>query len=441
MGPATGSGFNGTGIIKNATVPACLLADTQGSDPACLLARDLKVVDGKLLEVAPAGSLTGADPSLDLDSGLVLPAFVDLHTHLDKGHIWPRKANPDGSFMGALTAVGEDRIAYWSADDLRARMEFSLKCAYAHGTAAIRTHLDSIPPQEDITWPVFEEMRTDWSGRINLQGVCLFGIDRLAEDRDYLSGIAEKVRKADGIMGAVTYMIPDLERHLEDVFRAAMDRGLDLDFHVDETLDPAAVTLRHIAETAQRLKFDGKIVCGHCCSLSVHPADEIDRTLDLLAGAGIAVVSLPMCNMYLQDRVPGRTPRRRGVTLLHEMKQRGISVAVASDNTRDPFYAYGDLDMVEVYTQATRILHLDHPIGDWISTVTTTPAQLMDIPAGKLDTGAPADLVLFKARDWNELLSRPAGPRSVLRAGSLIDQTLPDYRDLDHILQERQPES
>ncbi|QFT34636.1 Cytosine deaminase [Labrenzia sp. THAF82] len=441
MGPATGSGFNGTGIIKNATVPACLLADMQGADPTSLLAMDLKVVDGKLLEVAPGGSMTGVEPGLDLDKGLVLPAFVDLHTHLDKGHIWPRKANPDGSFMGALTAVGEDRIDYWSADDLRARMEFSLKCAYAHGTAAIRTHLDSIPPQEDITWPVFEEMRADWRGRITLQGVCLFGIDRLAEDGDYLSDIADKVSNANGIMGAVTYMIPDLDRHLEDVFRAAMDRGLDLDFHVDETLDPTVVTLRHIAETAQRLKFDGKIVCGHCCSLSVHQPDEIDRTLDLLAETGIAIVSLPMCNMYLQDRVEGRTPRRRGVTLLHEMKQRGISVAVASDNTRDPFYAYGDLDMVEVYTQATRILHLDHPIGDWISTVTTTPAQLMDIRAGQLEVGAPADLVLFGARDWNELLSRPAGPRSVLRAGTLIDQTLPDYRELDQILQERQPKS
>jgi cytosine deaminase len=60
-----------------------------------------------------------------------------------------------------------------------------------------------------------------------------------------------------------------------------------------------------------------------------------------------------------------RTPRWRGVTLVHEMKARGIPVAFASDNTRDPFYAYGDLDMVEVMREATRIAHLDHsmPIG------------------------------------------------------------------------------
>jgi cytosine deaminase len=84
-----------------------------------------------------------------------------------------------------------------------------------------------------------------------------------------------------------------------------------------------------------------------------------------VAEAGIDIVVLPMCNMYLQDRVPGRTPRWRGVTLVHEMRGAGIRVSVASDNTRDPFYAYGDLDMVEVWREATRILHLDHPFDDW----------------------------------------------------------------------------
>jgi hypothetical protein len=46
-------------------------------------------------------------------------------------------------------------------------------------------------------------------------------------------------------------------------------------------------------------------------------------------------VSLPTVNMYLQDREAGpRTPRWRGVTVLHEMKARGLRVAVAGDNCR-----------------------------------------------------------------------------------------------------------
>ncbi|WP_299809830.1 cytosine deaminase [uncultured Roseibium sp.] len=448
MGHILNAGLHGSGYLKNATIPACLIAGNDGLNPEKLnpeklnnddlIAADLEISQGKLVRILPAGTPTGLHGTFDLDGGLVLPTLVDMHTHLDKGHVWPRKANPDGSFQGALEAVGEDRTANWSAEDLRARIEFALKSAYAHGTSAIRTHLDSLPPQDAITWPLFAEIQAEWADRIDLQGVCLFGIDRLVDDgRSYLSSIADRVAAAGGVMGAVTYMVPNIDMHLETVFRAAMERGLDLDFHVDETLDPAAVTLRHIAETAIRLGFEGKIVCGHCCSLSVHEEGEAEKTLDLLAEAGIAIVSLPMCNMYLQDRQAGRTPRRRGVTLLHEMRARGIPVSVASDNTRDPFYAYGDLDLVEVYAQATRILHLDHPIADWISSVSSTSADIMNVPHGRLRPGAPADLILFRARSWNELLSRPAGPREVIREGYSIDNTLPDYRELDHLMLER----
>lgn len=429
--------LSGDGVLCNATVPTCLLGNSQGLEDADLALADIAITQGRINQIAPAGTLDAQPQTINLDGGMVLPTLVDLHTHLDKGHIWPRKPNPDGTFMGALAAVGEDRMANWTTEDVRARMEFGLKCAYAHGTSAIRTHLDSLPPQEAISWPLFEELRSEWAGRIDLQAVCLFGIDRLAEDETYLPALADRVAAAGGVMGAVTYMIADLDKHLEDVFRAAMDRGLDLDFHVDETLDPGAVTLHHIAEMALKLGFEGQIVCGHCCSISMQDEDQANQTLDLVADAGLAVVSLPMCNMYLQDRHPGRTPRRRGVTLLHEMRARGIPVAAASDNTRDPFYAYGDLDLIEVYTQATRILHLDHPVSDWISSVTSVPADLMGVSHGRLTIGGPADLIAFTARNWNELLSRPSGPRAVLRDGVTIDSTLPDFRDLDPLMQER----
>jgi len=141
-----------------------------------------------------------------------------------------------------------------------------------------------------------------------------------------------------------------------------------------------------------------------------------------------------MCNLYLQDRRTDRTPRNRGVTLVHEMKARGIKVSFASDNTRDPFYAYGDLDMLEVLRQATRIAHLDHSGDDWVTSVTTTPAAVCGFEAASLAEGAPADLVLFRAREWTELFSRPQMDRIVLRDGASIDRTLPDYAELDDLM-------
>ena len=426
----------GDAVLRNATVPACLLpSEIAGSDAAALATIDIEISAGRIASLSPAGvrGYEGGNVH-DMDCGMVLPTLVDMHTHLDKGHIWPRRPNPDGTFDGALSAVGQDRIASWSASDVRTRMEFGLRSAYVHGTSVIRTHIDSLPPQDEISWPVFQDLRAEWSDRIELQGSCLFGVDRLAEDPGFLERIADRVKMAGGVLGAVTYMVPDLEGLLDLIFKAAAERELNLDFHVDETKDPDARSLKAIAEAALRNNYSGKIVCGHCCSLAQQPEQAVEETLDLVLQAGIGVVSLPMCNMYLQDRVAGRTPRWRGVTLLHEMKAQGIPVAVASDNTRDPFYAYGDLDLIEVHAQATRILQLDHPMDDWISAVSTAPAKMLGVDAGRIEAGKAADIILFRGRNWSELLSRPGAPRDVLRNGRTLADSLPDYRELDHLM-------
>src|SRR5690606_5119138 len=242
-----------------------------------------------------------AADTIDLAGRIVFPCFVDCHTHIDKGHIWLRKPNPDGTFIGALAASEADRTARWNAADVSRRMDFSLRSAYANGTKALRTHLDSVAPQEEISWPVFEEIRERWRGRIELQASCLTGIEA-ARDKAWFAALAKRVAAAGGMLGAVTYMVPDLEELLDFVFSLAIEHGLDLDFHADETEDVSAVSLRKIAEAALWNDFQGKILVGHCCSLSRQPDREVLDTLDKVAKAGLSVVSLPMCNLYLQDR-------------------------------------------------------------------------------------------------------------------------------------------
>ncbi len=268
-----------------------------------------------------------------------------------------------------------------------------------------------------------------------MQAACLFGIDQ-ATDEDWFRNMVATVKRHGGVLGAVTYMMPDLDELLDRMFRAAIDNGLDLDFHADETDDVEAKSLERIAAAARRHKFQGRILIGHCCSLARQPDSHVLHTLDQVAASNISIVSLPMCNMYLQDRrADGTTPRWRGVTLLHEMKARGINVAVASDNTRDPFHAYGDLDMLEVYRMATRTIHFDHPVGDWPNTVLSNPAKAMGVAAGKLDPGTAADFILFKGRSWTELLSRPESNRIVYRDGVPIEAPLPAYEELDHLME------
>jgi cytosine deaminase len=139
-----------------------------------------------------------------------------------------------------------------------------------------------------------------------------------------------------------------------------------------------------------------------------------------------------MCNMFLQDRKAGRTPRWRGVTAFHELKGAGVNVMIASDNVRDPFYAYGDLDMLEVWREGVRILHLDYPFADWASAVRAAPAKAMRLDDEAFRIGAPADLILTRATDFTQLLARPHLDRVVLRDGVPVGPP-PDYSEIDEL--------
>jgi cytosine/creatinine deaminase len=393
---------------------------------------DILVDEGAIATIAPHGAVDLGDaPEAIMSGRIVLPLFVDVHTHLDKGHIWRRKRNRRGDFESALAATIEDRSANWTAADVAARMEFSLRSAYAHGATAIRTHIDSVGAQTRISWPVFAEARKRWRGRIDLQASPLFTIE-FASDPSHMAEVEAMLdTHGTGILGAATRMAPNLSEGLNVLFTLAERKGWELDFHVDESSDPQARSLKVIADMAIERRFARPILVGHCCSLALQEEDERRKTIDAVARARLNVVSLPMCNMFLQDREAGRTPRWRGVTALHELRAAGVKTMIASDNTRDPFYAYGDMDMMEVWREGVRILHLDYPFADWAPAVSALPGQAMGLDCGVLRPGARADMILTRARDFTELLARPQSDRIVVRGGEASGARPPDYAELD----------
>jgi cytosine/creatinine deaminase len=427
--------------LANARVPACLLADPVGSlanaDDEGVVRADLFIDDGRLLRLQQPGS-THAEvmECVDLGGRQVWPMLIDIHTHLDKGHTVERSPNSDGTFQNARLAAIADR-PNWTAADLRRRIGFGLRCAHAHGVSAIRTHIDTYPDTAERSWDVICDVREAWAGRIDLQMVSLCPIDLLQDA--FGDRVAALVATSRGVLGGVTRAsignhgapLGDVDAMLDRLFALAARHDLDVDLHVDETGDPAAATLPFIARAALRAGFAGRVVCGHCCSLAVQSQSEVDRTLDLLAEADIAIVTLPTVNMYLQDRTIGRTPRWRGVTVVHEMLRRGIRVAAAGDNCRDSFYAYGDHDMVDTFRQAVRILHADHPLSTAPALVGASPAQIGKFNGhGRLEVGSPARLIVFNARSINEIVSRPHSDRIVIDRGERISAKVPDYAEL-----------
>jgi cytosine deaminase len=95
--------------------------------------------------------------------------------------------------------------------------------------------------------------------------------------------------------------------------------------------------------------------------------------------------------------------------------------------------------MHEVFREAVRIGHLDHPFADWPATIAATPAAIMGLEAGLVRPGASADLILFEGRSWTEVLARPESRRIVLRGGRPIDTAPPPYAELDGLLRPPRP--
>ena len=154
-------------------------------------------------------------------------------------------------------------------------------------------------------------MRETWKDRIALQAVALFPTELAVDDEPQFRMIVNIVARHGGKLGGLTFVGeapgPKLELALDRTFAMTAAHGLDLDLHVDESTSPDARSLERIALAAVRHRFMGRIVVGHCCSLTLAEDDHRRRVIELLGEANVAVVSHPV---YAQHVSAGSQPRQ-----------------------------------------------------------------------------------------------------------------------------------
>jgi cytosine deaminase len=97
--------------VSNVNVPEALISSDAPAtaDKEGLKKVDLVIEEGKIAAIWPAGS-PPAGAVFEADNGQAWPAFADLHTHLDKGHIIPRATNPGGTLDVARSSTRVDTM-------------------------------------------------------------------------------------------------------------------------------------------------------------------------------------------------------------------------------------------------------------------------------------------------------------------------------------------
>jgi cytosine/creatinine deaminase len=410
--------MNAPARLLNARLPRWLLPagwPIAGNEPALA---SLQLAHGRVASVQPMGAPTpDLDGEWDLSGAPVLPGLVDAHTHLDKTFTLPRLGRVQPGLLGAIDAMMTDRLG-WTPADVRVRASRALDWAHEAGCVHVRTHVDWWEADgTPVAWHVLADLAEEWRDRLLLEQVSLIKLPlfgELAQARRLAAQVASAGPQA--LLGAFVHSTNWDPQALRNLFCAAAERGLDVDLHVDEELNPDARGLAATAAIVRETGFSGRVVCGHTCSLAAQPEAQALATLDALAGLPITLVSLPITNLLLQDATTGRTPRQRGVTLLKEARARGIPLLVASDNVQDPFCRLGSYDPVEALAAGALAAQLDHPFDTWSESLCRSDWLLRKPRPTPSLVGAPADLVIFTGTDAWGWPSR-AAPRVVLRGG------------------------
>lgn len=393
---------------------------------------DITVTEGRIAAIAPA---SGVATGLDLGGRLVLPAFVEPHAHLDKALVGPLDAT--GDLDSAIAAWVRARPSRTVAETL-IRARTALAEYVRHGTGAVRTHVDVADPLGPAVVSALAALRQEVTGVVDLQIVAMPATPltgRAAADTRAL--LVDAIAAGADLIGGAPWIDENPRAALDLLLDVGAGRGLGVDLHVDETLDPGAPALGHLL-AAVEAGFDEPVTASHAVSLGqLDPARQRD-TAQRLAHAGIAVVANPRSNLWLQDR---RAPSgaRRGLTAVRALVDAGVSLAAGGDNLRDPFTPYGAADPLAV--AQLLVLTADVTAHEALTAVTGGALLVLRGDVGVRGVlpavGDTADLVIVPATGAADVVARAEPSRLVLHRGHvvsswrLVDESGPGSRGAD----------
>jgi cytosine deaminase len=187
----------------------------------------------------------------------------------------------------------------------------------------------------------------------------------------------------------------------------AAERGIGVDLHTDETLEPAKLGLLDLIDAIDA-GFRHPVTASHCVSLGVLPPSDQRRIAADLARTRIGIVTNPATNLYLQGRdVPAATPR--GLTAIGALHAAGVAVAAGQDNVQDPFNPLGRADPFEIAGLMILAGHLT--VDDAYAAVSGGARAVLGMAEVRVAPGCTADLLAVRATSLREAIAfAPNGP-------------------------------
>lgn len=362
------------------TEPGVLISGTGRLAPAGISGWAILVREGRIAWVGSRDDAPRTDAErVELGTALVTPGLVDSHTHpvFAGDRADEAAARLEGAAYtegGILRTVRATR----DADDatLEALVESRLRAALAAGTTTVecKSGYGLSLPEELRHLRIIGRVAERVPVRVVRTLLAAHSVPpEAASMTEYAAHVARDIVPAVAAEGAAEFVDAFCDEGffdlaaVEAIARAAAGVGLGLRLHADQ------------------LALTGAAALG--ARLGATSVDHLER----LDAAGVAALA---SSRTVATVLPGPALVLRGpMPPARALLDAGARVALASDANAGTFGAFGAMPLV-VGLGATA---LDMTVGEALGAATAGSAAALGSEAGRLDVGAPADLVAWDA--------------------------------------------
>ncbi|HEY0492288.1 MAG TPA: cytosine deaminase [Candidatus Dormibacteraeota bacterium] len=382
---------------------------------------------GRIAGLPGPGQKAEARDVIEARGGLLTPALVEPHIHLDAVlTVGQPRHNQSGSLFEGIAIWGE-RVKSLTVEDVKRRVGQVLRWQVANGVLFVRSHVDVCDPNLTALRALLE-LREEVKDMITLQLVA-FPQQGIQSFPDGEALMRTAVEMGADVVGGIPHFELTREYGVESVKFAmalAKEHGKLVDIHCDETDDDHSRFVEVMAAETIRLGMEGRVTASHTTAMHSYNNAYAGRLIVNIKKAGMNMITNPLDNATLQGRFDSY-PIRRGHTRFKELLAAGVNVCIGHDSVMDPWYPLGYADPLQA---AMVLAHYGQMSGfeeirTLVDMITGNGAKTLGLTDYGLAVGCRADLVLFDAQSEMDAIRRIAPRRLVLKAGRVVARSEP----------------
>jgi cytosine/creatinine deaminase len=379
--------------------------------PMAAAASDVLIERGRIAKIAQS---IAPPPGVAVEDGrgeLLLPGFVEAHTHLDKS-LWglPWYHNTVGPKL--LDKIDNERMNKRGLNmDPYTQSARQTVQSSRMGSTHIRSHVDV--DTDHGMWGIdgIMRMREAYRDIMDVE-IVAFPQSGLLRRSGTLDLMHEAMKRGAEVVGGLDPCAIDRDPkgHLDAVFGLCQTYGKPLDIHLHEPGEMGAFSMDLIIERTRALGMMGKVTISHAFCLGSPDRDLIDPLIAQLAELDIAIMTTG--------------PASRPAPPVKKLVDAGIRVCSGSDGIRDTWGPYGNADMLEraMFVGLRNNFRRDDEVEIGLAVCTTGGARVMELADYGVAVGCKADLVLVPGESLSDAVVSRSPLRRVIKGGKVVSR-------------------